>query len=244
MYVNKFKSYLIIIRTVFVTLRDSFKILWWEFRKKENIRELINNLGFKWGTDLLRIVKVKYTVSSTHISAKEFSSGEAFMIMSNHASLYDIPLIFAAFPKASIRMMAKKELFRVPIWGKALARGEFISIDRENKRQAIVDLKHAKEMMQSGIIPWVAPEGTRSKTGELQPFKKGGFMLALQTGATIIPVGIKGSGKILPAKTVKFNVGENIEIRIGKPIKAADYGVKELPKLMYDVEISIKSLIK
>src|SRR4029079_5554001 len=92
------------------------------------------------------------------------------------------PLIFAALP-GSIRMLTKKELFRVPIWGRGLAAGEFVSLDRSQRQQAIRDLGAARDKMADGVILWVAPEGTRSKDGRLGSFKKGGFLLALENGA-------------------------------------------------------------
>jgi 1-acyl-sn-glycerol-3-phosphate acyltransferase len=162
--------------------------------------------------------------------------------MVNHRSHYDIPLSFVSLP-GSIRMLTKKELFTIPIWGKGMKAAEFISIDRKNLEQALKDLDEARKLMQSGIVLWVAPEGSRSRTGKLGEFKKGGFMLALQTGAIIIPVGINGSETILPPESLDFFLNRKVEITIGEPIDAALYNVEQRDTLMQDVHRSIEGLI-
>jgi 1-acyl-sn-glycerol-3-phosphate acyltransferase len=139
-------------------------------------------------------------------------------------------------------MLTKKELFRVPIWGKGMQAAEFISIDRHNLEQALKDLDEARKIMQSGIVLWLAPEGTRSRTGRLQDFKKGGFMLALQTGAVIIPVGIKGSETILPPDTFGFVLGRKIEVNIGEPIDSSLYTLEQRDALMQNVRQAIEGL--
>ena len=95
--------------------------------------------------------------------------------------------------------------------------------------------------MRSGIIPWIAPEGTRTRTGEMQPFKKGGFILAIQTEATIIPMGIRGSDKILPPDTWAFHANQKVEIHIGEPVNPKDYANAQ--ELMAAVEKKVKDLV-
>jgi 1-acyl-sn-glycerol-3-phosphate acyltransferase len=194
----------------------------------------------KWSAALLKAVKVSYHVHNPQQIA--FLPQQRYILMSNHASLYDIPLIFMALP-GSIRMIAKQELFKVPVWGHAMQAAEFLAIDRKNSKQAMEDLEIVKAKMQSGIVPWIAPEGTRSRHGELNPFKKGGFMLALQTEATIIPVGIRGSNKILPPDTWDFHTGETVEIHIGEPIRATDYTVATRMEFIAVVNRSIGELV-
>jgi 1-acyl-sn-glycerol-3-phosphate acyltransferase len=151
--------------------------------------------------------------------------------MSNHASLYDSPLILAALP-LSVRMITKKELFKVPVWGHALRAAEFVSMNRENKTEAMQALQIAREKMQSGIVPWISPEGTRSRTGEIQPFKKGGFLIAIKTGALIVPVKISGAYAVLPPKSLDFQVDKEVDLHISTPIDAAKYSIQDIGKLM------------
>jgi 1-acyl-sn-glycerol-3-phosphate acyltransferase len=238
MKAGKIRKYWIVIATIFVTLIHSIKI-WFLAVIFHVTRHKIDIALRCWVKAMLHITRISYKVF--YPEHFEFVHNQAYIVMSNHASLYDIPLIFVAID-GSVRMMAKKELFRVPIWGHAMRAAEFISIDRKDRRQAVKDLRAAKEKMQSGIIPWIAPEGTRSRNGKMQEFKKGGFLLALQTGANIIPVGIRGSFAILPPDTIDFNLNQHVEVHIGVPIDTSKYTTKDIAKLMTEVEASIKFL--
>lgn len=157
-----------------------------------------------------------------------------YLFMSNHQSLYDIPVLFAAL-KGRLRMVAKKELFKVPVWGQALGVAEFISIDRKDRYKAVQSLKEAARLMQSGINVWIAPEGTRSRDGKLLPFKKGGFMLALETGAQIVPVAITGAWSVVPPKSFRLRLGQRVEVEFGQPIDASAYGMENRDALMREV---------
>jgi 1-acyl-sn-glycerol-3-phosphate acyltransferase len=207
------------------------------FTKPARRRQEVDKLSRIWSDKILRIAGVSYAVFNP--AQITLVPDKQYIIMSNHDSLYDIPLIFIAVP-GSIRMITKKELFRVPLWGHAMKATEFIAIDRKNSAQAIKDLDKARAKMQTGIVLWIAPEGTRSRTGKLGMFKKGGFMLALQTGATIIPVGIRRSSDILPADTLNFNKGITAEIHIGTPIEASQYTLQTREQLMLAVEQEIR----
>jgi len=193
-----------------------------------------------WSARLLSFVDLRVRVIDGHNAS--LPADRPVILMSNHSSLYDIPILFTALP-GSIRMLTKKELFRVPIWGRGLAAGEFVSIDRKDREQAIRDLAVARDKMADGIVLWVAPEGTRSRDGRLGPFKKGGFMLALETGAMIVPIGIRGSRDVLPAKSLQFELGRAVEVQVGKPIDAAAYRYGDRDELMAEVDRRIRELI-
>jgi 1-acyl-sn-glycerol-3-phosphate acyltransferase len=189
---------------------------------------------------LLKIIKLTYTLhGDEHL---KYLHGRSYVIMSNHASLYDIPVILAALP-GSIRMIAKKELFRVPIWGRAMKIAEFISIDRENRRQAVLDLQNAKEKMQSGIHIWMAPEGTRTRDGKMQDFKRGGFMLAFKTNAIILPVALRGTYEVLPPKSLDFKLGVHVDIYVLPPVDTEVYTAHDSEKIMHLVRDRISSAL-
>jgi len=162
--------------------------------------------------------------------------------MCNHASLYDIPICLTTLP-GSIRMLVKKELMAIPIWGRAMRACGFISIDRDNSTQALADLKSAKKAMEDGTVLWIAPEGTRSKDGRLLALKKGGFRLALDTGAIIIPVGIVGAHHILPAGSLDINIGQQVNVHIGRPVDSSDYDTRTRGKLLKVIECQIRQMI-
>lgn len=203
-------------------------------------RPWVDAVIHRWADRLLNLVQVTCKVDNPH--QVEPVPGQATIIMCNHSSLYDIPISFKAFPQHSIRMLAKKELSKIPLMGKGMREAEFPFVDRKNRHQAIKDLAFARELMESGIVIWIAPEGTRSKDGKLAPFKKGAFITAIESKATIIPIGICGAYEILPARTMQLNLQQTAEIHIGKPINAAEFTVEDKDKLVEKVYESIKSL--
>jgi 1-acyl-sn-glycerol-3-phosphate acyltransferase len=230
---NKFRVFWIMLKTALITAKLSIiSIYYCRYGNRQNV----DDLNRRWARAILDVVKVRYKVYDPY--QLKLLPNHPYIIMSNHASHYDIPLILMAMP-GSIRMISKKEIFRIPLFGYALKKAEFLTLDRNNSQQALKDLEVVKEKMQSGIITWVAPEGTRTRHGNLNPFKKGVFMLALQTKATIIPVGIRGSGKILPPDTWNFNMEEEVEIHINPPIDTQNYTVATRGELMAAVRQSI-----
>lgn len=202
-------------------------------------RAYASRIVHSWAQSILRILQVEYKVINPYDFT--FNLDRPYIIMSNHSSHFDIPLLYATFPNDIIAMIAKKELFRIPFFGRGMKISGCVSIDREDKYQAIKDLKTAEKNMIEGVRIWIAPEGTRSRTGVMGNFKKGGFKIALNAKAIIVPLTIIGSGKILPPDTLDFSVGEKVEIYIGKPIDTAHYQLKDLPKLMADVASAIAS---
>lgn len=149
-----------------------------------------------------------------------------YVIMSNHQSHYDVPVLYAALG-GRLRMVAKKELFRVPVFGQALRAAGFIEVDRDRRAQAIASLASAKEQLGQGMHVWIAPEGTRSRTGELLPFKKGGFMLALETGMPILPVTVRGTRDALPSHGALTRRGVHVEVTIHPPIDVTPYAAMD-----------------
>ena len=221
--------------TAYVCFRASFRSL----IGKVN-RAWVDKTMQEWVEVILHLIRVDYKlVNPHHVKPQD---GELTIIMCNHSSLYDIPLSLKAFPNQSIRMLAKKELSKIPFMGKGMKSAEFPFIDRKNREQAIKDLEYVRELMQSGIVMWIAPEGTRSKDGKLGPFKKGGFITAIRAGATIIPMGIRGAYDILPARTHQLNINQKAEVHIGKPIDASLYTMEKKEELINKTRNVIKTL--
>ena len=148
-----------------------------------------------WGKKVVAHAKMQIDV----VGRENLRPGQTFLVMSNHQSHYDIPVMFYVMGP-NIRMITKVELFKVPVFGPAMREAGFVSIDRENRLRALESLEVAKKKLADGVHIWIAPEGTRSRTGELLPFKKGGFTLALEAGLPILPVAIKGTRDALEAK--------------------------------------------
>lgn len=202
-------------------------------------RRRVDRVTRAWSGTLLRLVRMRLTV---HGQVPQFNDGRRYLVLCTHSSHYDIPASFVALP-GSVRMLAKRELFRIPLLGAAMRAAEFPSVERRNHAQARKDLARARAMMESGIVLWAAPEGTRSRDGRLQPFKKGCFHLALDTSAIIIPVAIRGIHEVLPARTWRFNLGLPVELCVGEPIDAARYSPEQLEQLMADTRARIQGLL-
>jgi 1-acyl-sn-glycerol-3-phosphate acyltransferase len=166
---------------------------------------------------------VKHCGIDVEVTGREhFVPGVTYLVMSNHQSLYDIPVLFYVLGP-NVRMVAKKELFRVPIFGAAIKEAGFIELDRGNRSRAIAALEDAKRRLTEGVHVWIAPEGTRSKTGELLPFKKGGFNLALQMGLPILPVTLRGTRDVLEAKGVRSRPNAKVHVTLHRSIDPTPY---------------------
>ncbi len=202
-------------------------------------RRIVDKYCREWSTALLKLVRTSLTVRG---EVPDFNDGRRYIIMSTHASHYDIPVSFVSLP-GSIRMLAKKELFKIPLLGQAMAAAEFPPIDRSNRQNAVRDLDRARAMMESGIALWAAPEGTRSPDGNLLPFKKGCFHLALDTEAVIVPVAIRGIHRVLPARSMQINLGQPVDVRVGTPIDTVGKSKEDLAGVMEEVRQRLEELL-
>ena len=120
-----------------------------------------------------------------------------YIFMSNHVSNLDPPILCPLIPRRT-SILAKKEIWRIPILGKALDLAEIVPVERENRDAAIQSIRRAGEVMQHHINMTLFPEGTRSRDGRLLPFKKGPFHLAAETGFPIVPITILGTYEMMP----------------------------------------------
>jgi 1-acyl-sn-glycerol-3-phosphate acyltransferase len=165
----------------------------------------------------------------------------AIVVASNHESWIDVGVLAVLIPQR-YRFVGKKELQRVPIWGRAWVAAGHISVDREDTQSAVRSLQQASELVRadnSAVV--IFPEGTRTKTGELMPFKKGAFRLAAGLGVDIVPVGISGSREMLPRGGWRIRKGR-ITVRFGEPIPTQGYGPERTDELMARVRAAIERL--
>ncbi|MEB2310609.1 MAG: lysophospholipid acyltransferase family protein [Sorangiineae bacterium] len=165
-------------------------------------------------------------------------ASEPLVVMSNHQSHFDIVCLFQALERP-LRMIAKSELFRLPVFGRALRAAEFVELDRGNHARALASLQAATQKLRSGLSVWIAPEGTRSETGRVGAFKKGGFHLALETGVRILPVAIEGTRRVLPARSFSLTRGLPVEIGFAPPVDPAEFGAARRDELIYAVRSAI-----
>lgn len=144
------------------------------------------------------------------------SGRQPALFIANHASHFDPPLLVSTLPCPSV-FMAKKELGRVPVLGIAIRMAGFILLDRQHGRRALASLQDAARRIREGQSVTAFPEGTRTRTGEVLPFKKGVFVLAREAGVAVVPMGILGGRAILPRGTWRVAPGR-YTVRVGEPL--------------------------
>src|SRR6188472_4470257 len=180
-----------------------------------------------WSAALVRYARIAIDVSGL----EQIPGDEAFVVMSNHRSHYDIPVLFQALRPRRLRMVAKTELFRVPIWAGAMRAAGFVEVNRKNRISAMRSLDRAREAIRAGTSIWIAPEGTRGTGAELGSFKKGGFHLAVGAEARILPIAVQGTERILPAGGRHVHDGQRVRIAVAPPIDPREHqgpGLHEL----------------
>ena len=190
-------------------------------------RETVDERARWFGRRVVELLEV-----DLHATGADHVPDRAVVYMSNHQSHLDIPMLYATLPSTTIRMLAKKELFQIPLWGRGLRAAEFVEVDRADHSRAVRSIEQAAELIQNGVSIWMAPEGTRSRDGRIGKLKKGGFHLAKETATPIVPVAIKGTIDILARGTRTMHRGKHVEVTIGHPI---DVGAREIPSLIDEV---------
>ena len=189
----------------------------------------IHRVANLWARIILFLSGVKARV----YGLENIASDGPQIYMANHQSDFDIFIILTYIP-GQFRWIAKKELYRIPVFGAAMKRAGYIPIDRFNRERAIASLNEAAETVRQGTSLMTFPEGTRSRDGTIKPFKKGLFYLALQAGVPIVPITIIGSGSIMPKRSLRVRPGE-IVLVVDTPIDVADYSLDTREKLIATV---------
>lgn len=161
---------------------------------------------------------------------------------SNHQSLFDIPVLVLAMP-ADFRMVAKKSLLYVPIFGQALWLAGFLFIDRSNRDRAIGTLSRAAERLKRGTSIVVFAEGTRSPDGTLLPFKRGGFVLAIQAGVPVVPIALTGGSEILSKGSLRLRPG-GMHAVFGRPIDTTGYDYETRDRLVSQAREAIAGALR
>jgi 1-acyl-sn-glycerol-3-phosphate acyltransferase len=182
-----------------------------------------------WSRMIARTVGARVEVSG----AEHLREGESYVFLSTHQSYMDIPVMLGYLP-AQLRIAAKREVFLLPFLGWHMRRAGHISINRGSTEEAVGSLRRAAAEIRPGLSVFLFPEGTRTRDGSLQPFKKGGFKFALQTGLPVVPVTIVGTRQLLPRGSVVFRPGP-IRMHLDAPLPTAGLSDADLPALMQSV---------
>ncbi len=182
-----------------------------------------------WGKSILVISRIKVSVKGL----SNIDTSSPYIYMPNHQSNFDIPVLLGHLT-VQFRWLAKMELFKIPIFGRAMRNVGYISIDRSNRQSAFESLKVAADKIKSGVSVLIFPEGTRSRDGKIRPFKKGGFVMAIDSGVPIVPVVISGTRAIMPKGKFRVYPG-HVSMVIHKPIGTSTYTRETKEALMEKV---------
>jgi 1-acyl-sn-glycerol-3-phosphate acyltransferase len=183
---------------------------------------------------IFKIIGVKIQVRG--LAAIDFS--QPMVMVCNHLSNLDGPLLFSALP-CNPRVLIKAETRKIPLIGLALKLADFVFVDRKNPLRRQEALKAAVAMIKKKRYSFlVFPEGTRSKSGQTQNFKKGGFMIALKAGVPVLPVKISGSYQLMPPGQISIKAG-TVEIELFPPLILAGMQEKKLPEWIRDLQQKI-----
>ena len=178
--------------------------------------DFYHGIAKNWSRGLLTISGVRLIVEGANL----LNPDKSYIYIANHASQFDIPAILAGIPD-QIRIVYKKELEKIPVFGWSLKFNKtYISINRSRGESALHSLEAAALKIRAGTSVILFAEGTRSPDGNLQPFKRGPFNLAVQAGVPVVPVTINGSYAILPKYSSRIRPG-TISLTISDPIYPA-----------------------
>lgn len=180
--------------------------------------------AFAWLTS--SFMRLKFSVQGV----EKIKPGTSYIITPNHQSNSDILALLSVLP-CPFWWVVKRELLRIPFFGWGLAATGVISLDRKDRGQAVKSLRQGHEKLKDGWSVIIYPEGTRTSDGQLQPFKKGAFMMAVQTGTPILPVTCNGAFKVMPKNTLRAKPG-HIQVIIGDPIPTEELTEADVPELM------------
>lgn len=178
-----------------------------------------------WGRLLCRIANIRVRVEG----GEDLDPGKPYIFIGNHCSMADI-MAFSGYIRHDYRWIAKKELFKIPVFGAGMRAVDYIPIDRSHGREAVRSLNDAAQRIAEGSSVILFPEGTRSPDGRLQLFKTGAVMLAVKAGVELVPVGFNGTHQALPKGKLLARGGE-VVLRIGQPLPTAGFKDKDKQEL-------------
>lgn len=224
-----FRAIFFAIVTVVVTaIWASAAIIVGMFRRYSPI--IYNTIVRSWSRILVFAAGIKVEV----LGKENIQPGRSYIVVSNHQSHLDTPVLVSQLP-LRLTFLAKKELFKIPIFGWGMQAAGILKIDRSNQQNAVQTLKNAeKTILERNFSVMSFPEGTRTPDGDIHAFKKGPFVMAINTGLPVLPVSIRGTFDILPKKKLRIRPGRVI-VRIYPLVEASDFNFETRNQLVEKV---------
>ena len=171
--------------------------------------------SFYW----LLFIPVKVT------GGEKVNKKQSYVFVSNHQSMYDAFLVYGWLPNM-FKWLMKQEVRKMPFVGLACQCAGHVYVDRRHPREAAESLKKVEDLLRNGLSTTIFAEGTRTKTGEVGPFKRGAFQVALDMDAEVVPISISGNYEVMPigARRVEWHP---VTLHIGEPMKQSDYASQQ-----------------
>lgn len=217
---------LVLIVIIPATVWYGAKMIWAAMRNAPNLSCICDASPRRWSRLLLRCSGVEVVFENLDV----IDPDRPQILVANHVSWYDVLALAAHLPGRYL-FVAKRELERVPVFGRAVRVCGHIFIDRQDRNRAVESLAMAQERLEAENPTVIMfPEGTRSPTGTLQRFKKGAFVLAIQTGVDVVPAAIEGSREVMRKGSLLIRPG-TIRVRFGDPIDVGELGMEHRNEL-------------
>jgi 1-acyl-sn-glycerol-3-phosphate acyltransferase len=213
-------------------------ILWAVYRNTPNVDYIAEEMPRRWARFLMRAAGVRVVVENE----EHIDRAVTQVLVANHASWFDVLALTSITPGRYV-FVAKKEVENIPALGRTIRACGHIFIDRQDRQKALASLEAARERLaleRPRIIMF--PEGTRSATGDLLPFKKGAFVLAIQTEADVVPTAILGSRAVMRKHSLQVHAGA-VTVRFGKPIPVRGLSMADRDTLMKQTKDALARLL-
>lgn len=208
-------------------------LLAWLFRWKG----ILYDLGHAGAAMALGLAGIRVVVTGREHVPRD----RAVVFCANHQSNVDPPVLFRVLHRR-LHVLYKAELTKLPLLGWAFLLGGFVPVERHNREAAMAAIDRAAESLRAGNSFLIFPEGTRSRTRQLLPFKKGGFIMAIKAQVPIVPVAIDG-GRAAMRKGSRLVYPAEIRVRIGAPIETRGRTIDERDRLIGEVRGEIERLL-
>lgn len=220
-----------ILLTIICAITTLFCVFWPKSEFIHKVQEI-------WSRSFFRLLFIPVEIEGL----EHIEPGKSYVFVSNHQSMFDVWLIFGWLP-VIFKWMMKKEIRRIPLVGTALVAGGHIFVDRTNPRAALKSMEAIKAQLKDGACTVIFPEGTRTKTGKMGPFKRGAFQIALDLGLPVVPISLSGCMKVMRSGSWAIH-RHPVKLYVGEPILLGNPSREEQAEVIQKVHDAVESHIE